>query len=62
MQVIEIDAIRREPAQAFVAAQRDLVRPAVDAAAEAEIRRRNRSRPLPYENQLPSMIPNSISI
>jgi len=32
------------------------------AAAEAEIRQRNRSRPLPYENQLPSRIPNSISI
>lgn len=32
------------------------------AAAEAEIRKRNRSRPLAYENQLPSMIPNSISI
>jgi arachidonate 15-lipoxygenase len=31
-------------------------------AAEAEIRNRNRSRPLAYENQLPSMIPNSISI
>jgi arachidonate 15-lipoxygenase len=31
-------------------------------AAEAEIRKRNLSRPLPYENQLPSMIPNSISI
>jgi len=29
---------------------------------EAEIRKRNESRPLPYENQLPSMIPNSISI
>jgi len=29
---------------------------------EAEIRKRNRTRPLPYENQLPSMIPNSISI
>ncbi len=29
---------------------------------EAEIRKRNDSRPLPYENQLPSMIPNSISI
>ncbi len=32
------------------------------AAIEAEIRKRNRTRPLPYENQLPSMIPNSISI
>jgi len=32
------------------------------AAIEAEIRKRNKSRPLPYENQLPSMIPNSISI
>jgi arachidonate 15-lipoxygenase len=32
------------------------------AAAEAEIRKRNLSRPLAYENQLPSMIPNSISI
>lgn len=32
------------------------------ARIEAEIRRRNESRPLPYENQLPSMIPNSISI
>jgi len=31
-------------------------------AAEAEIRKRNLSRPLAYENQLPSMIPNSISI
>jgi len=29
---------------------------------EAEIRKRNETRPLPYENQLPSMIPNSISI
>lgn len=29
---------------------------------EAEIRSRNETRPLPYENQLPSMIPNSISI
>jgi arachidonate 15-lipoxygenase len=32
------------------------------AVIEAEIRKRNRTRPLPYENQLPSMIPNSISI
>ncbi len=32
------------------------------AGIEAEIRKRNKSRPLPYENQLPSMIPNSISI
>ncbi len=32
------------------------------ATIEAEIRTRNRTRPLPYENQLPSMIPNSISI
>jgi arachidonate 15-lipoxygenase len=32
------------------------------AAIEAEIRKRNKTRPLPYENQLPSMIPNSISI
>jgi arachidonate 15-lipoxygenase len=32
------------------------------ARIEAEIRKRNESRPLPYENQLPSMIPNSISI
>jgi arachidonate 15-lipoxygenase len=32
------------------------------AAAEAEIRQRNRSRPFAYENQLPSLIPNSISI
>jgi arachidonate 15-lipoxygenase len=32
------------------------------AAAEVEIRARNRSRPLAYENQLPSRIPNSISI
>jgi arachidonate 15-lipoxygenase len=32
------------------------------AAIEAEIRKRNGTRPLPYENQLPSMIPNSISI
>lgn len=32
------------------------------AAIEAEIRRRNKTRPLPYENQLPSLIPNSISI
>jgi arachidonate 15-lipoxygenase len=31
------------------------------AAVELEIRRRNRSRPLPYLFQLPSMIPNSIS-
>lgn len=31
-------------------------------AIEATIRDRNRSRPLAYENQLPSMIPNSISI
>ena len=29
---------------------------------EAEIRKRNEKRPLPYESQLPSMIPNSISI
>lgn len=32
------------------------------ATIEAEIRKRNKTRPLPYENQLPSMIPNSISI
>ena len=32
------------------------------ARIEAEIRKRNESRPLPYENQLPSLIPNSISI
>ena len=32
------------------------------ARIEAEIRKRNVTRPLPYENQLPSMIPNSISI
>ncbi len=32
------------------------------ATIEAEIRRRNKTRPLPYENQLPSLIPNSISI
>ena len=32
------------------------------ARIEAEIRKRNEKRPLPYENQLPSMIPNSISI
>ncbi len=32
------------------------------AVIEAEIRKRNAARPLPYENQLPSMIPNSISI
>ena len=32
------------------------------ARIEAEIRKRNATRPLPYENQLPSMIPNSISI
>jgi arachidonate 15-lipoxygenase len=32
------------------------------ATIEAEIRTRNKTRPLPYENQLPSMIPNSISI
>ncbi|HQR46352.1 MAG TPA: lipoxygenase family protein [Thermoanaerobaculia bacterium] len=32
------------------------------AAIEAQIRTRNRTRPLPYESQLPSMIPNSISI
>lgn len=32
------------------------------ASIEAEIRKRNRTRPLPYENQLPSLIPNSISI
>lgn len=32
------------------------------AKIEAEIRQRNRSRPVPYQCQLPSMIPNSISI
>ncbi|MEO8584893.1 MAG: lipoxygenase family protein [Acidobacteriota bacterium] len=32
------------------------------AKIEAEIRKRNKARPLPYENQLPSLIPNSISI
>ncbi len=32
------------------------------AMAEIEIRKRNRSRPIPYMCQLPSMIPNSISI
>ncbi len=32
------------------------------ARIEAEIRKRNEKRPLAYENQLPSMIPNSISI
>jgi len=31
-------------------------------AAELEIRKRNHSRPMPYLLQLPSMIPNSISI
>ena len=34
----------------------------VHATIEDEIRRRNKTRPLPYENQLPSLIPNSISI
>ena len=32
------------------------------ALAEIEIRRRNRDRPLPYPFQLPSQVPNSISI
>jgi len=32
------------------------------ARAEAEIHRRNRNRPMPYPFQLPSRIPNSISI
>jgi arachidonate 15-lipoxygenase len=32
------------------------------ALAEIEIRRRNRERPLPYPFQLPSQVPNSISI
>jgi len=32
------------------------------ALAEIEIRRRNRSRPMAYEFQLPSRIPNSVSI
>ena len=32
------------------------------AAIEKEIRQRNRTRPMPYPFQLPSMIPNSISI
>ncbi|HWT14368.1 MAG TPA: lipoxygenase family protein [Patescibacteria group bacterium] len=32
------------------------------AAIEREIRERNRTRPMPYQFQLPSMIPNSISI
>ena len=32
------------------------------ALIEIEIRKRNASRPLPYEFQLPSRIPNSISI
>ena len=32
------------------------------AAAEATIHTRNRSRPFPYESQLPSQVPNSISI
>jgi arachidonate 15-lipoxygenase len=31
-------------------------------AAELEIRKRNKTRPMPYLMQLPSMIPNSISI
>jgi arachidonate 15-lipoxygenase len=32
------------------------------AAIESEVRKRNLARPLAYESQLPSMIPNSISI
>lgn len=43
-------------APAVVTFQADL------AAAEAIIRKRNESRPMPYENQIPSQIPNSISI
>jgi len=32
------------------------------ALIEIEIRKRNKARPIPYPFQLPSMIPNSVSI
>jgi len=56
----------RNPRQPYF--QDHKVKPAIDhfraklAAAESAIRKKNLARPVPYEVQLPSYVPNSISI